>query len=232
MAATYGVILIAAAYAVYAAFWVRFYAHFLVWWRTARRFERPRASTGRPSAKAYALTVLDIVFFNRLLKMNPALWIGEWIFHFSFLLVMLRHLRFFLNPVPAWVWWVQTPGLIAGYILPFSLAYILAVRLLTKLEKYASSANVLLLGLVLIISSIGVLMHGWYKTDLVGVKVFVVGILSMKQAALPESLLFATHFGLVLVLVAFLPTHIFTAPLIMMEERKREQALRMVMHDE
>jgi nitrate reductase gamma subunit len=227
-----GKILIVAAYAVYVAFWLRVFMHFLVWWRAGRRFAGPRASRGWTSAKAYAFTVLDIVFFGRLFKGGAALWFGEWIFHFSFLLVMLRHLRFFLTPVPDWVWWAQTPGLIAGYLLPLSLAYILVVRLLTKLEKYASPPNLLLLGLVLVISSTGVLMHGWFKPDIVGAKLFVFGILSMKQAALPESLLFVTHFVLVLVLIPFLPTHIFTAPLVMLEARKREQARRMVMHDD
>lgn len=227
-----GKILIAAAYAVYVAFWLRVFMHFLAWWEAGRRFEGHRASTGWPSAKAYVFTVLDIVFFGRLFKGGAALWFGEWVFHFSFLLVMLRHLRFFLNPVPDWVWWAQTPGLIAGYLLPLSLAYILVVRLLTKFEKYASPSNLLLLGLVLVISSTGVLMHGWFKPDVVGAKLFVFGILSMKQAALPESLLFATHFVLVLILVPFLPTHIFTAPLVMLEARKREQARRMVMHDD
>ena len=226
-----GKILIAAVYAVYAAFWLRFFMHFLVWWRTARRFEGPRASACRPSVRACALAAMDVVFFGRLLKVNAALWAGEWTFHTAFFLVVLRHLRFFLDPVPAWVWWVQTPGLIAGYILPFSLAYILAVRLLTKREKYASAANVFLLGLVLVISSLGVLMYACFKPDLVDVKLFVLGILCFKPAALPESLLFTLHFGLALVLVPFLPTHIFTAPLVMMEARKREEALRVVMHE-
>jgi nitrate reductase gamma subunit len=226
-----GKILIAAAYAVYAVFWLRFFTHFLVWWRTARRFEGPRTSAERPSVKACALAAVDVVFLGRLLKVNAALWAGEWTFHTAFLLVVLRHLRFFLDPVPAWVWWVQTPGVIAGYLLPFSLTFILAVRLFTKHEKYASAANVFLLGLVLVISSLGVLMYACFKPDLADVKLFVLGLLCFKPAALPGSLLFTLHFGLVLVLVPFLPTHIFTAPLVMMEARKREEALRMVMHE-
>jgi nitrate reductase gamma subunit len=227
-----GKILIAAAYAVYAAFWMRFFTHFLVWWRTAWRFEGPRASAERPSLKACALAAVDVVFLGRLLRVNAALWAGEWTFHAAFFLVVLRHLRFFLDPVPAWVWWAQTPGLIAGYILPFSLAYILAVRLIAKREKYASAANMFLLGLVLVISSLGVLMYACFKPNLVDVKLFVLGILGFKPAALPQSALFVTHFGLFLVLVPFLPTHIFTAPLVMLEARRREQALRTVMHDE
>jgi hypothetical protein len=91
---------------------------------------------------------------------------------------------------------------------------------------------VFLLGLVLAISSIGVIMHAWLTPNLVEVKLFALGLACFKPAPMPESLLFMTHFILVLVLVPFLPTHIFTAPLVMMEARKREQALHLVMHEE
>ncbi len=226
-----GTLLIAAAYAVYTALWIRLMMHALVWWRAARRLSASGLPSPAMTKKACALTVLDILFFGRLLKANAALWLGEWVFHASFLLVLLRHLRFFLNPVPGWVWSIQTAGLIAGYILPLSLIYILAVRLLTKRERYASPANMFLLVLVLAIGAIGLLMYFWFKPNLVDVKLFALGLACFKPVAAPESLLFTLHFGLVLVLVAFLPSHIFTAPLVMMEARKREQALRLVMHE-
>jgi nitrate reductase gamma subunit len=228
-----GKILIAAAYGVFAVFLIRFFAHWLIWRKavTVMRFRKNAPQTVRPRVKAYALTVLDVVLFGRLLMVNPALWVGEWVFHVSFLLVALRHLRFFLNPVPSCIWWVQMPGLIAGYILPLSLVYILFVRLLTKRERYASPANVLLLALVLTISLFGVAMHVLFTPNLVDVKLFVLGILSFAPAALPESTLFSIHLSLVLVLIPFLPTHIFFAPIVMTEARKREQALHLVMHE-
>ena len=226
-----GKFLIVAAYAVYAAFWLRFLGHALVWRKASQRLEALGAPLARWSVKGCALAVLDVVLLGRVFIVNPALWIGEWVFHASFLLVVLRHLRFFLDPVPDWVWWMQTPGLIAGYVLPFALLYILVIRLLTKLEKYAAPANLFLLGLVLAISSIGVVMHGLFKPDLVDVKLFIFGIAHFAPAAAPGSVLFLLHFCLVLVLVLFLPTHIFTAPLVMLEARKREQALRLVIHE-
>jgi hypothetical protein len=64
------------------------------------------------------------------------------------------------------------------------------------------------------------------------VKLFALGILSVHPSGLPGSLLFVVHFALALVLVPLLPTHIFTAPLVMMEARKREQALHLVMHED
>lgn len=225
-----GKILILAAYTVYAAFWIRFFMHALVWMRaTGRRVPVPFAA-GR-SINAAVLTVPDVLFLGRMFVVNPALWLGEWVFHVSFLLVIVRHLRYFLDPVPALVWSMQTPGIIAGYILPVSLVYILVIRLLTRRERYASRTNVLLLFLVLAISAAGVLMHRAYKPDLVDVKFFILGMLSFSPATAPESLLFTIHFVLVLVLVLFLPTHMVAAPLVMHEARKREEALHGVMHE-
>jgi nitrate reductase gamma subunit len=231
---TLGKILIVAAYCVYAAFWIRFFAHALVWWRAARRLSAsaPAPVVPRPRVKVFALTAADVFLFGRLLVVNPALWLGEWVFHVSLLLVLLRHLRYFLDPVPAWVWSIQFAGTIAGYVLLLSLVYIFFIRLFTAMEKYASRANMFLLGLVLVITSIGVIMHAWLTPNLLDVKLFARGFLCLNPTPAPESLLFMTHFILVLVLVPFLPTHIFTAPLVMMEARKREQALHLVMHEE
>ena len=226
-----GTILILAAYAAYASFWIRFYAHILVWRRAVRKNPLP-ASAGVPlRGKPCALAVRDVLLFRRLLMVNPALWIGEWVFHASFLLVLARHLRFFLNPIPLLVWYLQTPGLIAGYLLPLSLLYILIIRLCTKQEKYAAPANVFLLCLVLAISAIGVLMQAQFKPDLIDAKLFIYGIMSFAPAAVPGSVLFMIHFLLVLVLISFLPTHIVTGPIVMLEARKREQALQLVIHE-
>lgn len=227
---TMGKILVVAAYSAYTVFWARFLLHGLVWWKAMKKLSTEPAPP--TTVNVWALTVSDVFLFTRLLMVNPALWVGEWAFHASFLLVLLRHLRYFLNPVPAWVWCVQTPGTIAGYALPPALVYILVIRLFTKREKYASPANMFLLCLVLVISSLGVLMHALYKPDLVNVKLFAWGIVTFRPAAAPDSLLFLLHFILVLVLIPFLPTHIFTAPLVMMEARKRKKALRLVMHEE
>lgn len=226
-----GTIVIIAAYGVYAAFWIRFLLHAMTWWKAeAGRF--PPVGPLPSTIKTWVLTLRDVVLFWRLLKVNPALWFGEWVFHVSFLAVLLRHLRYFLEPVPSWVWWMQVPGLIAGYVLPLSLLYILAVRLLSERERYSSPANLFLLGLVLAVSSLGVMMHAFFKPDLAAVKLFVLGILAVNPAPLPMSALFLVHFVLVLVLVIFLPTHILTAPLVMLEARKRDLALPMVMHEE
>ena len=226
-----GKILSAIVYAVYAAFWIRFLMHALVWWRASRRLLPEMPAVYGSRLNVWALTMLDVTMLGRLFIVNPALWLGEWLFHASFLLVLLRHLRFFLDPVPGWVWSMQMPGLIASYFLPMPLIYILAIRLLTKNEKYSSRANLLMLILMLVISLLGLAMYLAFKPDLAGVKLFILGILSFAPQPAPQSLLFLAHFLFALVLVVLLPSHIFTAPLVLFEARKREQELRGVMHE-
>jgi hypothetical protein len=106
------------------------------------------------------------------------------------------------------------------------------VRFFSEREKYSSPANILLLALILSISSIGVLMHAFFKPDLVDVKSFALGLLSLAPAPLPAGVLFPMHLVLVLALVALVPTHIVTAPLVMLEARRRELGLPQVMHEE
>jgi len=226
-----GTIIIIAVYGVYAAFWIRFFLHTLAWWRGRAEDMVAVLPKRPPLLKTWALTLRDVALFWRLLKVNPALWFGEYLFHSTFLLVVLRHLRYFLDPVPLWVWDLQLSGLIAGYVLPFSLMYILAVRFFSEREKYSSPANVLLLALIIAISSIGVLMHAFFKPNLVDVKYFALGLLSLAPAPLPTGVLFPLHLALVLVLVALVPSHIVTAPLVMLEARRRELGLPQVMHE-
>jgi len=226
-----GTIIIIAVYSVYAAFWIRFFLHTLAWWRGRAEDMVAVLPQRPPLLKTWALALRDVVLFWRLLKVNPALWFGEYLFHSTFLLVALRHLRYCLDPVPLWVWDLQLPGLVAGYVLPFSLVYILAVRFFSEREKYSSPANVLLLALILAISSIGVLMHAFFKPNLVDVKYFVLGLLSLAPAPLPAGVLFPLHLVLVLLLAALVPSHIVTAPLVMLEARRRELGLPQVMHE-
>jgi nitrate reductase gamma subunit len=224
------IVLITAVYATYAAFWVRFLMHALVWWKAVQR-SSPEAPAPI-SVKACVLTMADAVLFARLFRVDPALWFAEWSFHSSLLLVLLRHLRYFLDPVPMWVWSMQTPGLIAGFILPLALLLILVIRLKRRKEQYSSKLNLFLLTLVLGISLIGLLMNLWFRPNLVDVKLFVLGFLGLSPSPVPEQGLFLVHFSMVLLLLPFLPTHVFTAPFVMMEARKRQQTLQQVMHDE
>jgi len=222
---------VAATYVVIAAFYVRLGLHALRWWEATRCSPPSRPRGIGAAARAFVGAAVDIVFLRRLLMVNPALWIGEWVFHATLFVVILRHLRYFMNPVPAWVAWAQTPGWIAGFLLPAALLYILAIRLLTGQEKFSSPANLLMLVDVLAIAVTGLLMGTRYRADLLAVKIFVLGIVTFAPAPPPLSALFLSHLALVLALLLYVPSHVFTAPLIMMDARSRELELWRVLHD-
>ncbi len=224
-------ILAAAAYIVYAVFSLRLLWHMLLWIRASRATRSVYRFRQRTSFGTLLLMAADLLFFRRVMVANGPLWFGSLVFHLSFLLVSLAHLRFFTDPVPGCIQGLQTCGLIAGYMLPASVVYLLAIRILSTKERYLTYHNYLVLGLVLGIGLTGLLIRTLFRTDLLAVKDFAYGLLILHPLLLQDSLLFALHFVLVLLLVLVLPSHIFSAPLVIAEARRREQELQMVMHD-
>lgn len=183
------------------------------------------------SLKVIGNSLCDILMFRRLLKANDVLWLGEWVFHVSFLIVILRHLRYFLDPVPQWVWSLQPVGIIAGYVLPIAIAYIAIMKVCIEKKKYVSSGNFVLLGLIFVMSVAGLLMKDIYHPDIVGIKEFIMGVVTFRFIDSPRSALFIFHFISVLILIIKLPTHILAAPLTLMDARRREEYFKVLVHE-
>lgn len=174
----------------------------------------------------------DIILLRRLLRVNDVLWVGEWVFHVSLLLVLLRHLRYFLEPVPDCIAALAIPGVVAAWLLPAALVYILAMKLFIEKRAYASTYNFFLLALILLMSVSGLLMKYIFRADLVEVKYFALGLVTFQAHLPPGSLLFLLHFIVFLVLLASMPSHVFAAPLTMLEARQRDEELPYLMHEE
>jgi hypothetical protein len=63
------------------------------------------------------------------------------------------------------------------------------------------------------------------------VKLFALGIVTFTPSPPPLSVLFLSHLGLVLALMLYVPSHVFTAPLVMLDAQSRDCELRRVLHD-
>jgi nitrate reductase gamma subunit len=226
-----GWVIVVATYAVIAAFYARLAVHALRWWGAARSAPAEPPRRASETFRAAAGTVVDVLTLRRLFLVNPALWFGEWAFHATLAAVLLRHLRFFLQPVPALVWWAQTPGWIAAFLLPLAVAYVLAVRLLTRGEQYSAPANLLLLADVLAIAGTGLLLATRHRVDLVQVKVYALGVLALRPAPPPADWLLAAHLAFVFALALYVPSHVFAAPLSLLAARRRDRELATVLHD-
>ncbi len=228
-----GIILSVSAYLTLAIFSAAVFVKTAILWKAAGSSVASRggaAAAMRPSCRTALKTTGDIIFFTRLLKTNDVLWLGEWLFHCSFLFVVMRHLRYVMNPVPGCVVLAQPAGIIAGFLLPAALLYVLAVKRAVE-RSYAPLYNLFLIILLLSLSATGFLMRTAARADIVDVKVFILGLVHFSPQALPGSFLFALHFILFLLLVLYLPTHVVAAPLVMLEAREREEELKQILHE-
>lgn len=127
---------------------------------------------------------------------RKALWAAALAFHWSLLVILVRHLRLVLEPVPPVItglsavdgfFRVGTPGwYISDAVVVVALAWLLARRLRDPLLRYLTlPGDVFALGLLLAVVGSGVAMRHWAHPDLVAVKQFALGLVSFHPAALP-----------------------------------------------
>jgi nitrate reductase gamma subunit len=185
----------------------------------------------RKRVRALLNAALDIFFLLKLFKSNRWLWLGEWLFHAAFVFVIIRHMRFIMDPVPGWLISYQNFGICSGYLLAGSLLCILAYKVFSERRRYISSYNLFILSLLLVVSLTGLLMRIVFRPDVASVKYFMQGAVTFNPAPPPESMTFIIHYLTALIFFIFLPSHIFSAPYTLMEARKREEALHLVMHE-
>ena len=174
---------------------------------------------------------VDVLLLRRLLRVNDVLWLGEWIFHASLVVLFFRHLRYFLEPAPFIVVAMDIPARIASWLLLASVIYIAVMKLVIEKKAYVSSYNFLLLGLMTLACLSGLVLKYSLPADLADVKHFTLGLVTFHTVTLPESLTFMLHFIVFLVLFVSLPSHIVAAPLTMIEARQRDEELPYLMHE-
>jgi nitrate reductase gamma subunit len=225
-----GTILALAAYVLYLVFCFRFFARALLWYRAAKQ-QTAISGAQASSFRAAVSTVIDVFFFTRLFRTNKLLWAASWTFHLSLVFIFLRHMWYFMNPVPDFIIFIQPAGIAAGYVLPLSLLLILILRITGRGEWYVSAYNYFIIGLLLVISLLGLAMRTWFQPNLIAVKDFITGILTFHPDVLPDSSLFTLHFAFALLLLPYVPFHLFTAPLVTFEANRREEHLGMILHE-
>ena len=175
--------------------------------------------------------VLEVLFFRSLFRNTKTvihgerlsfvsakwLWLGAITFHYSFLVVLIRHLRFFTEPTPFFVrliekidgfFQITIPALyLSGIILVAALLFLLARRVFDPKLRYISlPADYFPLFLIISIALSGILMRYIFKTNIVAVKELTMGLATF-HPRLPEgiSAIFYVHIFLVSVLFAYFP---------------------------
>ncbi|HUT11483.1 MAG TPA: sulfate reduction electron transfer complex DsrMKJOP subunit DsrM [Thermoguttaceae bacterium] len=175
---------------------------------------------------------LEVLFFRSLLRNTRTdlvdkrrlvystdlwLWLGAIVMHWTFLVILLRHLRLLTSPVPLCVTFLEktdgffevgVPVVYATSVLFLAgLAYLLLRRLVSPQVRYISlPADYFSLFLLLGIGLSGICLRHLLKTDVVGVKELAVGLVTFKPTV-PDTIswLFYGHLFLVSVLLACFP---------------------------
>jgi [DsrC]-trisulfide reductase subunit M len=148
----------------------------------------------------------EVVLFESLFKSNKWTWLFGWLFHAALALVLVRHLRYFTEPVWTIVTWAQPFGLYAAFAMVAGLAGLWVRRFAVPRVRYISTpSDHLMLALLLLIALTGLGMKYVAHTDIVAVKAFVLGVVYFDWQPLPHDPLLLAHLALVIVLMAIFP---------------------------
>ena len=148
----------------------------------------------------------EVVFFESLFKANKWTWLFGWVFHAALLLVVMRHLRYFTEPVWFWVRWVQPFGLYAGFAMVAGLAGLWVRRFTVERVRYISAPSDHLMLLLLIgIAATGLMMKYVAHTDILSLKAFILGLMYFDPQPIPADPVLLVHLSLVLVLMLIFP---------------------------
>ncbi len=145
------------------------------------------------------------------------LWLGAIVFHYAFLVVFIRHLRFFTEPIPGFIHLIENvdgflevgvPRLfISGVMLLAALTYLFLRRVTVPQMNYISlPGDYFPLFLIFGIGLTGILMRYFIKVDVVAAKELTLGLATF-HPTVPEGLgsIFYIHVFLVSVLFAYFP---------------------------
>ena len=156
----------------------------------------------------------EVVLFESLFKANLWTWALGWLFHTSMALVVLRHLRYFIEPVWGWVVFIQPFGIYAGIAMLLGLCGLWARRLLVERIRYISTpSDHLMLLLFIAIAVSGLMMKFVAHTDVIAVKIFFQGLMYFSIQPLPADTILVLHlFSVVVLLVIFPFSKLLHAP--------------------
>ena len=150
--------------------------------------------------------LVEVTLFRALFRASKWTWLFGWMFHVALLLVLLRHLRYFTEPVWFWVELVQPFGLYAAFAMLAGLAGLWARRVLVDRVRYISSpSDHLMLALLAAIAASGLAMKYVAHTDIVALKAFFLGLMAFDWQPLPADPALLIHLALVALLMIVFP---------------------------
>ncbi len=148
----------------------------------------------------------EVTLFVSLFKSTKWTWIFAWLFHASLAVVLLRHVRYFQEQVPALIVFIQPFGVYAGLTMVVGLSGLLARRFIVDRVRYISApSDIAMLILLLAIAATGLGMKFIWHTDIITLKTFFLGLMRFDLQPLPADPLLLLHLSLVALLMLIFP---------------------------
>lgn len=166
------------------------------------------ATTPAPKTRSgVALRLLrEATLFESLFRASKWTWLAGWTFHAALVLVLLRHVRYFQEPVWTPVLMVQAIGTYAGFAMALGLGGLWLRRFFVDRVRYISTpSDHLHLALLLAIAASGLAMRFVAHTDIVAAKAFILGLIRFDWQPLPADPLLLLHLTLVALLMIVFP---------------------------
>jgi nitrate reductase gamma subunit len=196
-------------------------------WIKANPIDNPSTSIGVIIRMAFEVLLFRSLFRNTKVDFREGpnisygstkwLWLGGLVFHWTFLIILTRHLRLFLEPIPVVIKIIESlDGFFqvgAPVLYLTDLAFLGAVTFLflrrvvvPQISYISLAADYFPLFLIGAIGVSGVLMRYFLKTDVVGIKELTMGLITFKPVV-PTSVgtIFYIHLFLVCALFAYFP---------------------------
>lgn len=148
----------------------------------------------------------EVLLFESLFKSNKWIWLFGWVFHMAMWLVLIRHLRYFTQPVWGWVEIAQPFGTYASFAMLIGLGGLWARRFLVERIRYISNpSDHLMLALLIGIAASGTLMRFVGNADIIALKAYFLGLMRFQIGYLPSDPVMLIHLGLVALLMIIFP---------------------------
>lgn len=148
---------------------------------------------------------------------NKWLWLFALLFHWSFLIIITRHLRLFLDPIPGFVSILDhadsfleiglPPLYITDILFIAAVTFLFLRRVVIPQVKYISlAADYFPLFMIFGIGGTGILMRYFFRIDVVAIKEVAIGLVTFNPV-IPEGIgaIFYVHLFLVSTLFVYFP---------------------------
>ncbi|MGV6816005.1 MAG: respiratory nitrate reductase subunit gamma [Thiotrichales bacterium] len=177
-----------------------------VFYKTPAPLKIPTTPAPTTTGGVVLRMVREVTLFESLFKSTKWTWLFGWLFHFGLLLVLLRHLRYFTEPVWWWVDILQPFGKYASIAMVIGLVGLLGRRIFVDRVRYISApSDFLMLFLLLGIGFSGMMMTFVSKVDIVALKTFFLGLMSFSIEPFPSHPILIIHLLLVASLMIIFP---------------------------